>query len=116
MNPRTVLAALDEHAHAFIVGRDVIAAAAKMSPAHFSERYLDVPASCQLVGPGARSCHTGLGHYYEAYGETVTHPGSAAAWGRNIRDHVAAERRARVPGWFGSSSCPTSAGPMDPLR
>jgi hypothetical protein len=69
-----------------------------------------VPASCQLVDPGVRSCHTGLGHYYEVYGEAVTHPGSAAAWGQNIRDHVAAERRARVPGWFGSSSCPTSAG------
>jgi hypothetical protein len=86
--------------------------AAGFSPDHFFMRYIKVPSSMQIMSstPPVLSCHTGLGHYYEVYGARLTHPSSAAVWGQNARDRVADERRVRVPGWFGPSACPTSAG------
>ena len=112
VDPRKVLAPFDEHAHEFIKGNDAIATSAKFSPDHFYKRYLDVPSSMQVLSstPSVLSCHTGLGHYYEVYGARLTHPSSASVWGQNARDLVAEERRARVPGWFGPSACPVSAG------
>jgi hypothetical protein len=104
------LAAFDEHAAGYIVGIDAIAAAARMSPDHFRKRRFDVPTTREVVGPGVLSCHTGLGHFFQIQGTALTHQSSAAAWGENIRDLVAAERRSRVPGWFGAGRCPISAG------
>ena len=77
------LAPSEPDVHEFIIGLDSIAKAAGYSPDYFHKRYLDVPASKQVVGSGVLSCHTGLGHYYLYRGEPVTHPSSAAAWGAN---------------------------------
>ena len=93
----------------FITGFDRIAAAAGYGSDYFRKRYINVPASKQVVSSGVLSCHTGLGHYYLCRNVPITHPTSAAAWGENIRAMIEQERRASVPGWYGPTACPVSA-------
>ncbi len=112
MKPPSVLAPFDEHAHEFIEGFDLIAKSARYGSDYFRMRYLDVPTSREVLSqePRIESRHTGLGHYYLVHGAPVTHPSSASAWGQNVRDAVAEQKRDKVPGWLGSGTSTVVTG------